>query len=197
MLLFFLSPLPLFRFGHHNGRKNLQLNLFFSSALSPLVPLWSCFLHHCYISSVLEFWPVLLLLRRCFPSLHPAGLFAQPGTNSGLDLIKEESMGNSSGQSNRICWGIRESEQVILGGAYLCSFRPNTNFGALDFWYINGNDAQREKLEAIIVCLLREAWKDREVVVFVLDVVAEGCINGLYPHLSQVHLLRLRSKMVL
>ncbi|XP_065865189.1 uncharacterized protein [Euphorbia lathyris] len=166
MLLFFLSPLPLFRFGHHNGRKNLQLNLFFSSALSPLVPLWSCFLHHCYISS---------------------GLFAQPGTNSGLDLIKEESMGNSSGQSNRICWGIRESEQVILGGAYLCSFRPNTNFGALDFWYINGNDAQREKLEAIIVCLLREAWKDREVVVFVLDVVAEGCINGLYPHLSQVN----------
>ncbi|XP_065865576.1 transportin-1-like [Euphorbia lathyris] len=31
-----------------------------------------------------------------------------------------------------------------------------------------------------------EAWKDREAAVLALGAVAEGCINGLYPHLSQI-----------
>ncbi|XP_040948653.1 uncharacterized protein [Gossypium hirsutum] len=31
-----------------------------------------------------------------------------------------------------------------------------------------------------------EAWKDREAAVLALGVVGEGCINGLYPHLSEV-----------
>lgn len=36
-----------------------------------------------------------------------------------------------------------------------------------------------------------EAWKDREAAVLALGAVAEGCINGLYPHLSQVNHLQL------
>ncbi|WCJ39923.1 transportin 1 [Euphorbia peplus] len=31
-----------------------------------------------------------------------------------------------------------------------------------------------------------EAWKDREAAVLALGAVAEGCINGLYPHLPQI-----------
>ncbi|CAK7329452.1 unnamed protein product [Dovyalis caffra] len=31
-----------------------------------------------------------------------------------------------------------------------------------------------------------ESWKDREAAVLALGAVAEGCINGLYPHLSQI-----------
>ncbi|KAJ9189516.1 hypothetical protein P3X46_000799 [Hevea brasiliensis] len=31
-----------------------------------------------------------------------------------------------------------------------------------------------------------EAWKEREAAVLALGAVAEGCINGLYPHLSQI-----------
>ncbi|KAG4148994.1 hypothetical protein ERO13_D05G317050v2 [Gossypium hirsutum] len=31
-----------------------------------------------------------------------------------------------------------------------------------------------------------EAWKDREAAVLALGVVGEGCINGLYPHLSEI-----------
>lgn len=31
-----------------------------------------------------------------------------------------------------------------------------------------------------------EAWKDREAAVLALGAVAEGCINGLYPHLNQI-----------
>ncbi|KAL3647214.1 Transportin-1 [Castilleja foliolosa] len=31
-----------------------------------------------------------------------------------------------------------------------------------------------------------EAWKDREAAVLVLGAVGEGCINGLYPHLSEI-----------
>lgn len=31
-----------------------------------------------------------------------------------------------------------------------------------------------------------EAWKDREAAVLALGAIAEGCINGLYPHLSEV-----------
>ena len=31
-----------------------------------------------------------------------------------------------------------------------------------------------------------ESWKDREAAVLALGAVAEGCIDGLYPHLSQV-----------
>ncbi|KAJ4715946.1 transportin 1 [Melia azedarach] len=31
-----------------------------------------------------------------------------------------------------------------------------------------------------------EAWKDREAAVLALGAVAEGCINGLYPHLSKI-----------
>ncbi|KAJ0039600.1 hypothetical protein Pint_27472 [Pistacia integerrima] len=30
------------------------------------------------------------------------------------------------------------------------------------------------------------AWKDREATVLAHGVVAKGCINGLYPHLSEV-----------
>ncbi|KAK1560693.1 hypothetical protein Q3G72_029741 [Acer saccharum] len=30
-----------------------------------------------------------------------------------------------------------------------------------------------------------EAWKDREAAVLVLGAIAEGCINGLYPRLSE------------
>lgn len=31
-----------------------------------------------------------------------------------------------------------------------------------------------------------EAWKDREAAVLALGAIAEGCIKGLYPHLSEV-----------
>nr|KJB71390.1 hypothetical protein B456_011G120400 [Gossypium raimondii] len=31
-----------------------------------------------------------------------------------------------------------------------------------------------------------EAWKDREAAVLALGAVGEGCINGLYPHLSEI-----------
>ncbi|KAL5788948.1 hypothetical protein ACOSP7_005897 [Xanthoceras sorbifolium] len=31
-----------------------------------------------------------------------------------------------------------------------------------------------------------EAWKDREAAVLALGAIAEGCINGLYPHLSEI-----------
>ncbi|KAB2094927.1 hypothetical protein ES319_A01G000700v1 [Gossypium barbadense] len=31
-----------------------------------------------------------------------------------------------------------------------------------------------------------EAWKDREAAVLTLGAIAEGCINGLYPHLSEI-----------
>ncbi|KAK8622254.1 hypothetical protein V6N13_117177 [Hibiscus sabdariffa] len=31
-----------------------------------------------------------------------------------------------------------------------------------------------------------ETWKDREAAVLVLGAIAEGCINGLYPHLSEI-----------
>ncbi|GFP97743.1 transportin-1 [Phtheirospermum japonicum] len=31
-----------------------------------------------------------------------------------------------------------------------------------------------------------EAWKDREAAVLVLGAIGEGCINGLYPHLSEI-----------
>ncbi|PPD66127.1 hypothetical protein GOBAR_DD36993 [Gossypium barbadense] len=31
-----------------------------------------------------------------------------------------------------------------------------------------------------------EVWKDREAAVLALGAVGEGCINGLYPHLSEV-----------
>lgn len=31
-----------------------------------------------------------------------------------------------------------------------------------------------------------EAWKDREAAVLALGAIGEGCINGLYPHLSEV-----------
>ncbi|KAL0448093.1 UNVERIFIED_CONTAM: Transportin-1, partial [Sesamum latifolium] len=31
-----------------------------------------------------------------------------------------------------------------------------------------------------------EAWKDREAAVLALGAIGEGCINGLYPHLSQI-----------
>lgn len=34
-----------------------------------------------------------------------------------------------------------------------------------------------------------EAWKEREAAVLVLGAIAEGCINGLFPHLSEVNLL--------
>nr|KJB67374.1 hypothetical protein B456_010G187400 [Gossypium raimondii] len=34
-----------------------------------------------------------------------------------------------------------------------------------------------------------EAWKDKEAAVLALGSVGEGCINGLYPHLSEVILL--------
>ena len=30
------------------------------------------------------------------------------------------------------------------------------------------------------------AWKEREAAVLALGAIAEGCINGLYPHLSEV-----------
>ena len=31
-----------------------------------------------------------------------------------------------------------------------------------------------------------EAWKEREAAVLALGAIAEGCINGLYPHLPEV-----------
>lgn len=31
-----------------------------------------------------------------------------------------------------------------------------------------------------------EAWKEREAAVLALGAVAEGCISGLYPHLTEV-----------
>lgn len=31
-----------------------------------------------------------------------------------------------------------------------------------------------------------DAWKDREAAVLALGAIGEGCINGLYPHLSEV-----------
>ena len=34
-----------------------------------------------------------------------------------------------------------------------------------------------------------EAWKDREAASLALGTIAEGCISGLYPHLSEVILL--------
>lgn len=33
-----------------------------------------------------------------------------------------------------------------------------------------------------------ETWKEREAAVLALGAVAEGCITGLYPHLSEVTL---------
>ena len=30
------------------------------------------------------------------------------------------------------------------------------------------------------------SWKEREAAVLALGAIAEGCINGLYPHLSEV-----------
>lgn len=31
-----------------------------------------------------------------------------------------------------------------------------------------------------------ETWKEREAAVLALGAIAEGCISGLYPHLSEV-----------
>lgn len=31
-----------------------------------------------------------------------------------------------------------------------------------------------------------ESWKEREAAVLAIGAIAEGCINGLYPHLSDV-----------
>lgn len=31
-----------------------------------------------------------------------------------------------------------------------------------------------------------EAWKEREAAVLALGAIAEGCLNGLFPHLSEV-----------
>lgn len=31
-----------------------------------------------------------------------------------------------------------------------------------------------------------DAWKEREAAVLALGAIGEGCINGLYPHLSEV-----------
>lgn len=31
-----------------------------------------------------------------------------------------------------------------------------------------------------------ESWKEREAAVLALGAIAEGCIHGLYPHLSEV-----------
>lgn len=43
-----------------------------------------------------------------------------------------------------------------------------------------------EFLQAKLSASGDEAWKDREAAVLALGAVGEGCINGLYPHLSEV-----------
>lgn len=41
------------------------------------------------------------------------------------------------------------------------------------------------KLQAKLSTSGDEAWKEREAAVLALGAIAEGCINGLYPHLSE------------
>lgn len=44
-------------------------------------------------------------------------------------------------------------------------------------------------VQAKLSCSNDEVWKEREAAVLVLGAIAEGCINGLFPHLSEVNLL--------
>ena len=46
-----------------------------------------------------------------------------------------------------------------------------------------------EFLQAQLSASGDEAWKDREAAVLALGAIGEGCINGLYPHLSEVILV--------
>ena len=46
-----------------------------------------------------------------------------------------------------------------------------------------------EFLQAKLSASGDEAWKDREAAVLALGAIGEGCINGLYPHLSEVILV--------
>ncbi|PPD91792.1 hypothetical protein GOBAR_DD11275 [Gossypium barbadense] len=41
-------------------------------------------------------------------------------------------------------------------------------------------------LDAKLAATGDEAWKDREAAVLALGAVGEGCINGFYPHFSEV-----------
>ncbi|KAL3350971.1 hypothetical protein AABB24_023393 [Solanum stoloniferum] len=41
-------------------------------------------------------------------------------------------------------------------------------------------------VQAKLSCSNDEAWKEREAAVLVLGAIAEGCINGLFPHLSEI-----------
>lgn len=43
-----------------------------------------------------------------------------------------------------------------------------------------------ESLQAKLSTTDEPTWKEREAAVLALGAIAEGCINGLYPHLSEV-----------
>lgn len=63
-------------------------------------------------------------------------------------------------------------------------------FTQLDICFIHVAQSCRTRallsLQAKLSATGDEAWKDREAAVLALGAIGEGCINGLYPHLSEV-----------
>lgn len=43
-----------------------------------------------------------------------------------------------------------------------------------------------DSLQLKLVSTDDESWKEREAAVLAIGAIAEGCFNGLYPHMSEV-----------
>lgn len=76
----------------------------------------------------------------------------------------------------------------VFGDEILPALMPliQVNVIPLSLW--NGSQLAKpcsSKLQAKLSTSGDEAWKEREAAVLALGAIAEGCINGLYPHLSE------------